>query len=120
MLNIIYRNTRLPLRRKVTCRPKSDDQKELEIKVCDTRADPSVRISEINTSRLLSTFIVPLEGKISRGKTRIEISMDAEADGTVSLMVECNGHAHKSDLGKDVQMNEEEMLASMRKVMSVQ
>lgn len=120
VLNIIYRNTRLPLRRKVTCRPKSDDQKELEIRVCDTRADPSVRISEINTSRLLSTFIVPLEGKISRGKTRIEISMDAEADGTVSLIVECNGHAHKCDLGKDVQMSEEEMLASMRKVMSVQ
>ena len=120
VLNIIYRNTRLPLKRKIQCRPKKDDQEELEIKVCDTRAPPSQQISEIDTSRLLITFMVPLEGRISRGKTRIDITMEASVDGTVSLEVECNGNVTKCDLGKAVQMSNEEALESMRKVMTVQ
>ena len=118
--NLIYRNMPLPLKNTVTCRPKADDQNELDIVVYSTRADQNEPASDLITARLVNSFTLYLEGRISRGKTKIDITFEADAEGTMTIRVECNGHKYKCDLGKDVYMTEEETLSSMRKVLNIQ
>lgn len=118
--NIIYRNTPLPLKRTVTCRPKADDLNELEIVVYSTRADPGEDSTDLETARLVNSFTLFLEGRITRSKTKIDITFTADVDGTMGIDVSCNGHNYKCDLGKDVYMTEEETLSSIRKVWEVQ
>ena len=118
--NILYRNVPLPLKRTVQCRPKADDQKVLDIDIYENKAPPSVDHTPVTESRFVNKFQIPLEGKISRGKTKININFSAEFDGTMSLEVECNGVKTVCDLGKDIQIADDEFLQMAFKVRQVQ
>ena len=118
--NILYRNVQLPIKRTVVCRPKMDDQEMLSIEVYENKSDVTVPDSEVNHSRLINRFSIPLEGKITRGKTKITIDMESNYEGIVVITTTCNGDVRKCDLGKDIYLPDEEFRSSMMKVASVQ
>ena len=118
--NILYRNVQLPIKRTVVCRPKMDDQEVLSIEVYENKSDVTVPDSEVNHSRLINRFNIPLEGKITRGKTKITIDMESNYEGIVVITTTCNGNVQKCDLGKDIYLPDEEFRSSMMKVASVQ
>lgn len=117
--NILYRNVQLPIKRTVTCRPKMDDQTELSIEVYENKSDTSIPDSEVSQSRLINKFSVPLEGRISRGKTKITIEMESNYEGIVTIRTTCNNVTNLCDLGKDIYMQEDEFINSIRKVSEV-
>lgn len=118
--NILYRNVQLPIKRTVVCRPKMDDQETLSIEVYENKSDITVPDTEVNHSRLVNRFSVPLSGKISRGKTKMTIDMESDYEGIVIITTTCNGKVGVCDLGKDIYMPDDEFISSMRKVASVQ
>ena len=117
--NILYRNVQLPIKRTVICRPKMDDQETLSIEVYENKSDITVPDSEVNHSRLINRFTIPLTGKITRGKTKITIDMESNYEGIVVITTTCNGDVQKCDLGKDIYLPDEEFRTSMMKVASV-
>lgn len=118
--NILYRNVPLPLKRSVQCRPKADDQKVLDIDVYENKAPPSIDHSPVNESRFVNKFSIPLEGRISRGKTRINIDFSADFDGTMKLEVECNGVKTVCDLGRDIQISDDDFMRMALRVRNVE
>ena len=118
--NILYRNVQLPIKRTVVCRPKMDDQDVLSIEVYENKSDIGVPETEVNHSRLINRFSVPLKGKISRGRTKITIDMESNYEGIVVITSVCNGDVQRCDLGKDIYIPDEEFINSIRKVASVQ
>ena len=118
--NILYRNVQLPIKRTVICRPKMDDQETLSIDVYENKSDVTVPDSEVNHSRLINRFSVPLIGKITRGKTKITIDMESNYEGIVVITTTCNGNVSRCDLGKDIYLPDDEFRNSMRKVATVQ
>lgn len=117
--NILYRNVQLPIKRTVVCRPKMDDQETLSIEVYENKSDTTVPDSEVNHSRLINRFSVPLKGKITRGRTKITIDMESDYEGIVMITTSCNGDVKKCDLGKDIHLSDEEFINSIRKVATV-
>ena len=118
--NILYRNVQLPIKRTVVCRPKMDDQDTLSIDVYENKSNVTVPDSEVNHSRLINRFSIPLLGKITRGKTKITIDMESNYEGIVVITTTCNGNVSKCDLGKDIYLPDEEFRNSMMKVATVQ
>ena len=90
--NIIFRNTPLPIDKTLMCRPKRDDQKTLEISIYESLAKETDDFIDVSEGKLLSNNIFDLQGKITRGKTKIPIRFVADKDGRISIAVECNGH----------------------------
>ena len=117
--NLLHRNITLPLTKEVVCRPKSDDQEILDIAVYENRATKEEMCTPVTRSRLLNTFHIPLTGKISRGRTKIYITMSADCDGLISIDVECNNKKDKCDLGSDIYLSDEEFMETMQRVRNV-
>ncbi len=90
--NIIFRNTFLPIDETLMCRPKRDDQKVLEISIYESLARESDKYIEPSEGKLLANNIFDLQGRISRGRTKIPIRFIADKDGRISVAMECNGH----------------------------
>lgn len=118
--NILYRNIQLPLKRTVTCRPKMDDQKELSIEVYENKSDYTQHATEVTQSRLINRFTVPLSGKITRGRTKIQIDMESNYEGIVKITTTCNGESTVLNLGKDLYMPEDVFISAIMKVSEVQ
>ena len=89
--NVIYRNMPLPIDRTVICRPKRDDQKHLEISVYESLAKEGDDYIDLSEGKLLVRNDFQLEGRISRGRTRLPIRFIADKDGRISVAFECNG-----------------------------
>lgn len=118
--NILHRNMTLPMTKTVICRPKSDDQEILDVAIYENRSVKGDMTTPLTRSRLLNTFHIPLTGRISRGKTKINIHMSADFEGMISIDVECNGKKDSCDLGGDIYLSNEEFLETMNRVRSVQ
>ncbi len=89
--NVIFRNTPLPIDKTLMCRPKRDDQKTLEISIYESLAREGEDFIEISEGKLLANNIFDLQGKVTRGKTKIPIRFIADKDGRISVAVQCNG-----------------------------
>ena len=118
--NLLHRNVTLPRSGKVVCRPKNDDQEVLDIAVYENRADKGEESTPLTRSRLVKTFHIPLTGKISRGKTKMDIEMNADVEGLISIKVSCNGATETCDLAKDIYLSDNEFMETMQRVRSVQ
>ena len=90
--NVIFRNTPLQIDRTLMCRPKRDDQKTLEISVYESLAKEGEDYIDPSEGKLLKNNIFSLNGKITRGKTKIPIRFVADKDGRISVAIECNGN----------------------------
>ena len=89
--NVIFRNTQLPIDKTLMCRPKRDDQKTLEISIYESLAREGEDFIEISEGKLLANNIFDLQGKVTRGKTKIPIRFIADKDGRISVAIQCNG-----------------------------
>lgn len=89
--NVIYRNLPLPIDRTVMCRPKRDDQDELEITIYESLAKKDEPYIDTTEGKLIFNDTIELPGKIIRGKTKIPIRFIEDSHGRVSITVECNG-----------------------------
>lgn len=118
--NILYRNIQLPLKRTVTCRPKMDDQKELSIEVYENKSDFTQQSTEVTQSRLINRFAVPLTGRITRGRTKIQIDMESNYEGIVKITTTCNGESTVLNLGKNLYMPDDVFINAIMKVSEVQ
>lgn len=117
--NLLFRNIPLPIKRTVTCRPKRDDQSELSLEVYENKSSYNVLDSDVSQSRLVNRFLVPLKGKISRGKTKITIDLESNYEGIITISVTCNNDTQTFDLGKDIFMSQDDFILSMQKVEEV-
>ena len=90
--NVIFRNAPLPIDKTVMCRPKRDDQRTLEISIYESMAKENDDFIDQSEGKLLANNIFDLQGKITRGRTKIPIRFVADKDGRISVAVECNGH----------------------------
>lgn len=88
--NIIFRNTPLPIDKKVQFITKRDDQKVLDIRLYESMAKPNEPFIDETEGKLISKNEIPLTGKISRGKTKIIIRFIQDIDGRLSIVVQCN------------------------------
>ncbi len=89
--NVIFRNTPLPIDKTLMCRPKRDDQKTLEISIYESLARENEDFIEVSEGKLLANNIFDLQGKVTRGKTKIPIRFIADKDGRISVAIQCNG-----------------------------
>ena len=112
--NIIFRNTPLPIDKTLMCRPKRDDQRTLEISVYESLAKETDDFIDIGEGKLLSNNIFDLQGKITRGKTKIPIRFIADKDGRISIAVECNGHINECRMCDPMPSSEQIALSSLK------
>lgn len=117
--NILYRNVPLPMESTLMCRPKRDDQENLQISVYKSNAKLGEDYIDPAKARLVSTFTFPLSGKISRGRTRLAIRFAADIEGRLRVSVDCNGKIVNCDLSESVSLSEEEILEAELKVRGV-
>jgi len=116
--NVIFRNAPLPIDKTVMCRPKRDDQRTLEISIFESLAKETDDFIDQSEGKLLATNIFDLQGKITRGRTKIPIRFIADKDGRISVAVECNGHYDECRMC-DPMPSAEQIELSSRKVESV-
>lgn len=90
--NVIFRNTPLPIDKTLICRPKRDDHKSLDISIYESLVRNRENFTDVLNGRLLSKNVYNMNGKITRGKTKIFIRFVAAEDGRISITVECNGN----------------------------
>ena len=112
--NIIFRNTPLPIDKTLMCRPKRDDQKTLEISIYESLAKESEDFIEPSEGKLLSNNIFDLQGKITRGKTKIPIRFIADKDGRISIAIQCNGHYNECRMCDPMPSSEQIQLSSAK------
>lgn len=117
--NVVYRNHPLPLERKIICRPKRDEQEILSLMVYESMASEGQYESTEADSFMVSEHGLPLEGRISRGRTKLPITFKVGKDGIISLEVECNGNIVPCPMGSVEAMTQEEMAEAKMKVMNI-
>lgn len=117
--NVLYKNIPLPMERVLMCRPKRDDQQELEISVYESSARAGQEYISPEMAWLVSTFRIPLNGKISRGRTRIAVKFSADVEGKVSISVDVGGAVTDCNLARDVELTSAQLMEAKMKVKSV-
>ena len=117
--NILFRDVPLPMDSTLMCRPKRDDQKELQISVYESLAKTGDDFIDISNARAVETFTIPMDGKVSRGRTKIAVRFSADRDGRLSVSVDCNGKLQKCDMSKDTSMSNRDIIDSRSKMAGV-
>lgn len=118
--NVIFRNSQLPVDKTVMCRPKRDDQDILEISIYESLAREGSDYIDLQEGRLLFKNEFKLEGKVSRGKTRIPIRFIEDKDGRLSVVAECNGNFLECGTYESSDMTPDAIQMSMFKMGDIQ
>ncbi|MFA6710173.1 MAG: Hsp70 family protein [Candidatus Methanomethylophilaceae archaeon] len=114
--NILYRNVPLPMENTLMCRPKRDEQKDIEIAVYKSNARTGDDFIDPEKAKLVSKFVFPLPGKVSRGRTRLAVRFAADVEGRLRVSVDCNGKVVDCDLSEGVSLSEKEILEAGSKL----
>lgn len=114
--NVIYKNTPTPSTVKISCRPKRDDQEQLELKIYESQSRKGEEFIDEDDAKYVTTFSVPLSGKISRGRTKIPITVSTDEYGRVLFQVECNGEVREYTFIDGIRLNEDELIVSRKKL----
>ncbi|MFA7622737.1 MAG: Hsp70 family protein [Candidatus Methanomethylophilaceae archaeon] len=117
--NVVFRSTPLPITPEAVFRPKRDDQKTLELEVYETKANPGTYYTGLPYGFMIKRFEIPLPGKISRGRTKINVRFAADVNGLIQMFVECNGHAIECDMSNGMNMLPAQIMQSKKKVVNV-
>ena len=117
--NVVYKNSPIPSEVKLICRPKRDDQEELELKIYESLSKKGEVYIDDADAKLVKIFKVPLKGKISRGRTKIPIRIHTNEHGKVRFFVECNGEESVLTFIDEIQLTPDEIMESRRKTEAV-
>ncbi len=105
--NVIFRNMPLPIDKTMMCRPKRDDQMDLEISIYESLAKEGDDFIDPAEAKLLAKNVFRLQGKVTRGKTKIPIRFIADKDGRISVAIECNGELSECCMCRPMPTSEE-------------
>ena len=117
--NVVFKNSPIPNEVKLTCRPKRDDQGELELKIYESLSKRGESYIGDSDAKLVKVFRIPLNGKVSRGRTRIQIRVYTNEHGKVRFFVGCNGEETELTFIDEIKLTQEEILESRAKMEAV-
>ncbi len=116
--NVSYKNDQIPSKFKIYCRPKREDQKDLDIAVYESTAKRGNEYIDIKEGKQIRHFNVQLKGKITRS-TKIPIYVDIDKHGKITFTIECNNEKTAFTFVDEIELSDDEMKESIKKVARV-